>query len=272
MKYQRWDCSIDHPILSVDYTLLHEPMIVKHGYKEAAFLVALSSAGAAWSVARACAEGRLASCSCNIDQHVSNQAWQWGGCSYSVKFGLITSRKLLTPKHSSKTHDLMRKTYRHNLKAGRVAVKRTLRKTCKCHGMSGSCQIKTCWKTTADLRNIGTHLWRKMQTARFLLQNNSPNDSRHVVQKIRSSELVYFEQSPSFCDRIDAIKTLGTSGRTCNIRNETKSVGDCDLLCCGRGYYQYRETSIENCRCKFQWCCYVTCEKCRRTKWVSKCR
>ncbi len=260
--------------------------------------MAISSAGATWSVARSCAAGRLAACSCNIHQHTSQQSWEWGGCSYSVKFGLITSRRLLTRNGHRRRRGLLRKIYRHNLKAGRLvsgnrrlfqlkplssrsvscsvllqAVKKTLAKACKCHGVSGSCQLKTCWKATADLRRIGDHLKEKYREAKLLLKTSSPNASRQlfVSAAAKSAELVFFEKSPGFCRPLSHLRTAGTKGRVCNVRNKTQSAGDCQWLCCARGHHQIRQDYTENCNCKFEWCCRVICEKCTRSSWISMC-
>ncbi|KRZ17832.1 Nucleolar protein 58, partial [Trichinella zimbabwensis] len=270
MKHNRWNCSFGYH--SIDYTLLDDPPILNFGYKETSFLVALSSAGAAWSVARACANGQLTSCTCNNRQHSSQQAWKWGGCSYSIKFGLVNSRRLLTSKHSIHKANLLKLVYKHNLKAGRMALKRTLKRDCKCHGISGSCQMKTCWKSPAEFREIGTHLKKKLSRAMFILQNHSPNDSRYIAQQLKAAELVYFEQSPTYCEPLSHIRSVGTRGRICSVRNQTHSFADCEIVCCGRGYFHQAELVVENCNCKFHWCCQVMCEKCRRTNWISKCR
>ncbi|KRZ35381.1 Nucleolar protein 58, partial [Trichinella pseudospiralis] len=270
MKHNRWNCSFGYH--SMDYTLLDNPPILNFGYKETSFLVALSSAGAAWSVARACANGQLTSCTCNNRQHSSQQAWKWGGCSYSIKFGLVNSRRLLTSKHSIHKANLLKLVYKHNLKAGRMALKRTLKRDCKCHGISGSCQMKTCWKSPAEFREIGTHLKKKLSRAMFILQNHSPNDSRYIAQQLKAAELVYFEQSPTYCEPLSHIRSVGTRGRICSVRNQTHSFADCEIVCCGRGYFHQAELVVENCNCKFHWCCQVMCEKCRRTNWISKCR
>ena len=60
----------------------------------------------------------------------------------------------------------------------------------------------------------------------------------------------------------EATGSLGTRGRQCN--RASKGADGCDLMCCGRGYNAYRTKSIERCKCKFQWCCFVTCSTCER--------
>lgn len=50
--------------------------------REAAFIYAVSAAGVAYSVTRACSRGELTDCSC--DNRVRARRpnnWQWGGCS-----------------------------------------------------------------------------------------------------------------------------------------------------------------------------------------------
>lgn len=50
--------------------------------REAAFIYAISAAGVAYSVTRACSRGELTDCSC--DNRVRTRQpnnWQWGGCS-----------------------------------------------------------------------------------------------------------------------------------------------------------------------------------------------
>lgn len=53
----------------------------------------------------------------------------------------------------------------HNNEAGRVAVKRTMRELCKCHGVSGSCATKTCWRQISKFREVGDHLKKMYKQA-----------------------------------------------------------------------------------------------------------
>ena len=46
----------------------------------------------------------------------------------------------------------------HNNAAGRVAVKKTMRRMCKCHGVSGSCATQTCWRQISDFKAVGEYL------------------------------------------------------------------------------------------------------------------
>lgn len=37
-------------------------------------------------------------------------------------------------------------------------VSKVMKRECKCHGMSGSCTIKTCWMRLPTFRNVGDKL------------------------------------------------------------------------------------------------------------------
>lgn len=48
------------------------------------------AAALSYSVARACAEGRMTKCQCASERRpeTARQAWRWGGCSDNVKVGI----------------------------------------------------------------------------------------------------------------------------------------------------------------------------------------
>ncbi|XP_036332554.1 protein Wnt-5-like, partial [Rhagoletis pomonella] len=51
----------------------------------------------------------------------------------------------------------------HNNEAGRRAVIKKTRITCKCHGVSGSCSLITCWQQLSSIREIGDYLREKYE-------------------------------------------------------------------------------------------------------------
>uniref|UniRef100_A0A0N5A7S8 Protein Wnt n=1 Tax=Syphacia muris TaxID=451379 RepID=A0A0N5A7S8_9BILA len=210
MYYNLWDCSQVN-------TILHDPPFLRSGTKEAAYLWALSSAGAAWGVATACAAGWLSECACDVT--VGNKLdYEWGGCLQGVNYGLKMSRKILS-RPSDGT--LLRAIEKHSLKVGRIMVRKTLVQDCKCHGVSGSCDQKTCYHKPAHLRTIATHLTRKFFKAKKVSQVNLKN---------KNTELIYADDSPDPC------LTAATLNRVCAWSNETHHKGDCKRLCCGRGH------------------------------------
>nr|CAD2187250.1 unnamed protein product [Meloidogyne enterolobii] len=274
MKFERWDCSHSG-------TILHEPALTKHSLPESAYLWAISAAGVAWGIATACAQGWLDECKCvnnmgELKSKTTNQVrriseWDWGGCSYGVQYGVVTSRKLLTRTssfHNGKPNNqqLLRKLEKHNLKVGRMAVRRTLTSSCTCHGVSGSCQQKTCWKKTADLNSIARHLAHKYRTAK--VASFLPNGQLNV----HSSELVYSDNGLNICSQFHYDHQRKRSlPRICSWRNATYTEGDCTNLCCGKGYTVSHQVVPYKCQCKFIWCCRVECKECLEHRWVSTC-
>ncbi|XP_010175569.1 protein Wnt-5b, partial [Antrostomus carolinensis] len=133
---------------------------------------------------------------------------------------------------------------------------------CKCHGVSGSCSLKTCWLQLADFRKVGDLLKEKYDSAAAMrisrkgkleLVNNRFNMPTQ-------EDLVYVDPSPDYCLRNETTGSLGTQGRLCNKTSE--GMDGCELMCCGRGYDQFKSVQVERCHCKFHWCCYVKCKKC----------
>jgi len=77
---------------------------------------------------------------------------------------------------------------RWNNEAGRLLIKRMTHARCKCHGLSGSCEIKTCWQQMPQLRDIGNMLSQKYEqavrvrvNARGNLQQMAPIDGYRPV-------------------------------------------------------------------------------------------
>ncbi|XP_017777920.1 PREDICTED: protein Wnt-10b [Nicrophorus vespilloides] len=291
----RWNCSTlankQNPYTS---------SILKKGYRETAFAYALSAAGVTISVAKACSQERLVNCGCDHRPYrvkgASKSPWKWGGCSHNLQYGIRFSKMLLDNK--DRASDLHSKIIVHNNQVGRMAVSNNMQIKCKCHGMSGSCGLKTCWRSAPDIRHVGRLLKERYRGAILVDQSNLGSDSTQTFnvvkqarkRRLKSSskfkewtirnknkkktnlayDLLYYQRSPNFCERDNNLDVSGTMGRQCN-RNNTGS-DSCGSLCCGRGYNLVRRRRTERCNCKFMWCCTVECQTCTVEEWITVCK
>ncbi len=92
------------------------PMCLFPGFKETAFLYAISSAGLTHAMAKACSAGRMERCTCDEAPDLENRkAWQWGGCGDNLKYANKFVKDFLG-KRSNK--DLRARVDMHNTNVG----------------------------------------------------------------------------------------------------------------------------------------------------------
>ncbi|XP_025110707.1 protein Wnt-10a-like isoform X2 [Pomacea canaliculata] len=275
LRTHRWNCSS----LETKNKNPHSSPLLAKGYKETAFAYAISAAGVTHQVSTACSMGKLKSCGCDMSVlHGHNVAgptpvgktFEWGGCSHNVDFGERYAKKFLDSKEQAR--DLHSQINLHNNRAGRLAVIRNVRKQCKCHGMSGSCELQTCWKATPEFRKVGKLLKKKFEDATKVDLTNEADGRifKKNGKRPRKTDLLFFEKSPNFCDPNPLVDSPGTTGRLCN--KTSTGVDNCETLCCGRGYNTLKVMRSERCHCKFYWCCYVECKVCTYNEWVTVCK
>ncbi|XP_064119129.1 protein Wnt-6-like [Macrobrachium nipponense] len=202
---------------------------------------------------------------------VIGKDWHWSGCDDNVGFGYRVARDLLEEKflRGQESQDIKSIVMLRNNEAGRLAVRNHLRPHCKCHGLSGSCSHRTCWKRMPSRRNIGLRLKEKYNTAIKVIPSNDAVTAIETNRRPDEEDLVYLDDSPDFCKFNRRTGSLGTKDRKCNATSE--GYDGCESLCCGRPYHSQIKMETENCHCRFTFCCEVTCQKCKVRREYSYC-
>uniref|UniRef100_F7FUP9 Protein Wnt n=1 Tax=Monodelphis domestica TaxID=13616 RepID=F7FUP9_MONDO len=200
----RWNCS---SIERAPNYLLD----LERGTRESAFVYALSAAAISHTIARACTTGDLPGCSCGpVPGETPGPGYRWGGCADNLNYGL-----LMGAKFSDAPMKLM---HLHNSEVGRQALRASLEMKCKCHGVSGSCSIKTCWKGLQELRDVAQDLKTKYLSATKVMYRPMGN-RKHLVPKdldirpVQDTELIYLQSSPDFCMKNEKVGSHGTQDR-----------------------------------------------------------
>ncbi|XP_036617837.1 protein Wnt-16 [Trichosurus vulpecula] len=290
-KHERWNCQVFSPIASASAPAAAAPPAaspgatplfgyeLSSGTKETAFIYAVMAAGLVHSVTRSCSAGNMTECSCDTNLQNGGSAtegWHWGGCSDDIQYGMWFSRKFLdipTKNTTGKDGKLLAMNL-HNNEAGRQAVAKLMSVDCRCHGVSGSCAVKTCWKTMSPFEKIGHFLKDKyensVQVSDKMKRKMRRREKDQKKISVRKDDLLYINKSPNYCVEDRKLGIPGTQGRECNRTSE--GADGCNLLCCGRGYNTHVVRHVERCECKFIWCCYVRCRRCESMTDVHTCK
>uniref|UniRef100_A0A8D2LHE1 Protein Wnt n=1 Tax=Varanus komodoensis TaxID=61221 RepID=A0A8D2LHE1_VARKO len=271
-NWEHWNCPESTLQLSTHNKL-------RRATRETSFVHAISSAGVMYTLTRNCSMGDFENCGCDASRNgrAGGKGWIWGGCTDNVEFGERISKHFVDAMETGK--DIRALINLHNNEAGRMAVKTTMKRTCKCHGVSGSCSLETCWLQLAEFREVGNYLKARYDQAQKLELNKSGNregnsaESRGPASQpfstVPTTELIFLEDSPNYCIRNLSLGLHGTEGREClqssqNVTQRQKP--NCKRLCgeCGLKTEQKQTTVVTSCNCKFQWCCTVKCEQCKQ--------
>ncbi|KAL3314166.1 Protein Wnt-5a [Cichlidogyrus casuarinus] len=248
-KFRQWNCS------SIGESVAFGPEI-NIGSREAGFAHAISAAGVVHALARSCKESRLKSCSCGNDERPTqlHRDWIWGGCGDNIKYGYQFAKKFIDIRETEKSASLQ-------------SVYRSAHVSCKCHGISGSCSLRTCWTQLAPFSKVGQYLQDKYDSS-IQVGFNRPGTmlkrSRRDAPRITSEDLIYLEDSPDYCRMDQVTGKTATSGRECLL--DGSSSESCESLCCGRGFLTHSRIVSEKCHCRFHWCCEVECQTCQRVE------
>ncbi len=112
------------------------------------------------------------------------------------------------------------------------AIRSRMQRVCKCHGMSGSCSVRVCWRRLPSIRSVGEALGQLYDGASYVkvnlislafclsilvLNRNGLTILLQLVErdgkasklrrrdpelkKLIKSDLVYLDESPDYCER-----------------------------------------------------------------------
>ncbi|XP_066561044.1 protein Wnt-16 [Amia ocellicauda] len=272
-RHERWNCSTraDPAVFGFELT---------SGTKETAFIYAVMAAGLVQAVTRSCSAGNMTECSCDTSLQGGgspSEGWHWGGCSDDIQYGMWFSRKFIdnaARNVSARGTDGLFTMNQHNSELGRQAVSRMMSTDCRCHGVSGSCAVKTCWKSMGAFEKVGVFLKDRYENSVQVLDRPSKKVRRKEKEQRRwpvgREDLVYVNKSPNYCLEDRSVGIVGTRGRKCN--RTSAGPGGCNLLCCGRGYNTRVERQVRRCGCRFVWCCYVRCRRCESMSDAHTCK
>lgn len=304
-KWDKWNC----PKKTFSEIMNKGPLPAN---KEVAFVRALIAASAVLSIAKRCNSGTDPACGCSkqdesliegnliagnhtdqkirsidnsttsiIDSDVSTHEskFVWKGCDEIVDFGIKVSKIYLDNQNKiSDTGNAIKLVNSYNYEVGRMAVKRLMKKDCKCHGISGSCQIKTCWTGLPELDEVAVSLKRQYKKAALVGALNSELTSsvavKRELEKLAAikrnkgyEKMAFIEYSPNYCYEDLALGTNGTLGRLCSRENES-----CEELCTDCGYIAKQNVQkIEKECCRYVHCCSVKCKPCPQTTVLYRC-
>ncbi|XP_063244197.1 protein Wnt-8b-like [Bacillus rossius redtenbacheri] len=249
--------------------------------RETAYVNAIMAAGVVYSVARSCSRGDLEDCYSDPARtppaHLAGRA-RWEAMPEDVTHGEKVSQQYL---RSRRKDDWSAAARAHNTAVGRTAVEDTMVRACKCHGVSGSCSMKTCWKKMVEFGSIASTIHRHYKhavkigfewgVADFALGNGGASSSGQKISEAKIKHLVYLQESPNYCYPNSSTGWPGTRGRTCSRPRGDNATAEerrsCRRLCRSCGYRVHRvlREVRSACNCSFQWCCQVSCSTCTST-------
>ncbi|XP_054164458.1 protein Wnt-2b-A-like [Oppia nitens] len=188
----RWNCTT-----SPSDSTLFGRHVINALSRETAFIYAITSAGAVYSIARWCSGGTgsqllmTTGCtsSCDLNRLSTTtgsggRGWDsrgqfsWGGCSPDLRSAARFVHQF-TDTGELANRDSTAAMYLHNNQVGRQAVLRTARIVCKCHGVSASCLARTCWRTLPSFRTVSNRLMDRYRRARHVRDSQTTQMMAH---------------------------------------------------------------------------------------------
>ncbi|KAL3319189.1 hypothetical protein Ciccas_002141 [Cichlidogyrus casuarinus] len=236
MRNERWNCSF----VQNDPNALFGKILYK-GIPETAFVYSLISAGVVQSVAEACM-GRITNCPCkSVNRGLvsryrrqavpdpaaligldgeqlmeemaedigvplkPNEPFEWAGCDHNVPWAQHFARRLFEPMEQRGGKHVRFLMNLHNLNSGRAHVLDNMELSCRCHGTSGSCAMKSCFRKVPKMRTIGNQLKKEYLSAIQVIKDKmrKKTAAREISQQLVISLLFVTDRASQSTSRPD---------------------------------------------------------------------
>lgn len=237
-----------------------------------AFLVA----GATQKLAQFCQEGKISNdeCQCSqAGQRKVNETLIFDKCGENVDWAQRYIEAFTkSPYQDLPVNDTGALIDIHNIEVGKKAMSKTYQ-FCKCHGISGTCSVQTCYEKLPDISEVSESLYFKYGGAVKVVQSDGELKRDRTINanadEIENTDLAYYDNTPDLCKNATEEGVQGTAHRECLL--DQGAVGSCESLCCGNGHYAVTETKIEK-DCAFHYCCEFRCTEREVTTTTYRCK
>ena len=134
---------------------------------------------------------------------------------------------------------------------------------CKCHGISGSCTIQSCYSDLPEFSIIGEKLKEKHNQACRVSTNGRTNHAwvSKCDRNFDEKDFIY-RDTYNWCVPDASVGSIGVVGRECDPNSSGSN--SCQNICrrCNRGVERREERVIRDCHCSFRFCCEIECTTC----------
>ncbi|XP_075916727.1 protein Wnt-5b-like isoform X2 [Petromyzon marinus] len=256
---KRWNCTVPGAEDALDLVaesadgagFTHDaPLGVSPGSREAAFVSAVTAAGVAHAVARACRQGALQGACSWVVPHAMKLPLdaRRGGSGDDVEYGYQFAKWFVDAGDRNRGSGQGGESLAlnlHNNEAGRLEKydKSSAVQLVSHNGGGGA--------GGANGSRGGAARWPRRRLEAVNERLTAPT----------VSDLVHVNASPEYCERDETDGVPGTVGPQCSVTSEGATEGRC-VTCCDRGYDTSQVTVEKQCGCKEQLHWNVDCELC----------
>lgn len=283
-KNHRWNCPIPQRIKDtknpISFTAVY-PLATK----EVSYIYSLAAASIVHHIINGCLMGMGKNCPCRSRGKDTGEVIH---CQQNFDYGFKRGKRMIKIFDYKFVENKNRRLFNwRNSLIGIQLYKEKLPMVCRCHGISGHCAVKSCWKTTpVSLQEISLKLKKMYKEAKKLNLNHTSLSQHDAIiidvsklkdKKVRRTRqnniidgLKFIDESPNYCKKNLKLGILGTLHRECDHYNKSSCSNLCDK--CGYRKHSYlRNVENKKCKCKFHWCCKVTCSTCTERKVFARC-